>query len=54
MDTVNQWCLSEIIGVEQRTLNIHYDGWSTKWDCFYKMNSFKVAPFRKHSRGYTG
>lgn len=33
MDTVNQWCLAEIVNVENRNLTIHYDGWSSKWDC---------------------
>ena len=33
MDTVNQWCLAEVVGIDQRTLNIHFDGWSPKWDC---------------------
>ena len=32
MDTVNQWCLAEIVQVDQRTLTIHFDGWSSKWD----------------------
>ena len=32
MDTVNQWCLGEIVTMDNRMLNIHFDGWSTKWD----------------------
>ena len=54
LDSVNSWCLAEITSITNRTLTIHFDGWSNKWDCEYKINSFKVSPFRKFSRGYTG
>lgn len=33
LDSVNTWCLAEVVSVDQRTLNIHFDGWSSKWDC---------------------
>ena len=31
-DTVNTWCLGQIVEVDQRMLRVHYDGWSSKWD----------------------
>ena len=31
-DSVNTWCLGQISEVDQRTVRIHFDGWSTKWD----------------------
>lgn len=31
-DSVNTWCLSQIVEVDQRLLKVHFDGWSSKWD----------------------
>ena len=31
-DTVNTWCLGQIVEVDQRIIKVHYDGWSSKWD----------------------
>lgn len=32
-DTVNTWCLGQICQViDAKTIKVHYDGWSTKWD----------------------
>ena len=63
-DTVHNWCLSEIVGVNGREINVHFDGWPDRWDevsvtpfnpqQWYKGSSYKVAPFRKYTKGYTG
>jgi hypothetical protein len=32
-DTVNTWCLGHISQIiDAKTIKVHYDGWSTKWD----------------------
>jgi hypothetical protein len=31
-DTINSWCLGSIVAVDNRNLNIHFDGWSNRWD----------------------
>ena len=31
-DTVNSWCLGQIVQVDNKSLNIHFDGWSSRWD----------------------
>ena len=31
-DSVNAWCLGEIVSIDQKNLNIHFDGWSNRWD----------------------
>ncbi len=31
-DSVNQWCLAQIVQVDNKNLNIHFDGWSNRWD----------------------
>ncbi len=32
-DTVNNWCLSEIMEADGKNVSVHFDGWSAKWDC---------------------
>jgi len=54
-DSVNLWCLGQIAQfTDSKTMRVHFDGWSSKWDLNMKINNYKVAPFRKYSRGYTG
>ncbi|CDW78729.1 UNKNOWN [Stylonychia lemnae] len=53
-DSVNSWCLGQITQSDNRNLQIHFDGWSNRWDVWQKVTSYKIAPFRKNSRGYTG
>ena len=31
-DTVNAWCLGQIVAVDNKNLNIHFDGWSDRWN----------------------
>ena len=31
-DTVNTWCLGQVVQVIEKTVRVHYDGWSSKWD----------------------
>jgi len=31
-DTVNNWCLSEILEVDNKTVQVHFDGWTSKYD----------------------
>lgn len=54
MDTVQKWCLAQVSLSQELGARIHFDGWSSKHDCNYRWNSYKIAPFRKYSRGYTG
>ncbi len=48
MDTVNSWCLAEIVNIDQRTLNIHFDGWSAKWDCV-RIHSYSHTSYYSHT-----
>ena len=55
VDSVNKWCLASVAQIVSDTyVKVHFDGWSSKWDVAYKWNSWKVAPFRRYSKGYTG
>jgi hypothetical protein len=31
-DTVTNWCLAQVIAIDGKDLNIHFDGWPHKWD----------------------
>lgn len=31
-DTVNSWCLAQIVNIDNKNLNVHFDGWSNRWD----------------------
>jgi hypothetical protein len=54
VDTVNKWCLAQIIQRDQFGVTCHYDGWSTKWDAHHRYNNYKVTAFRRFSKLYTG
>jgi len=55
-DTVNNWCVAQIKNVNpaEKTIQIKFDGWSSKYDIEIKRYSTKIAPFRTHTVGYTG
>jgi hypothetical protein len=54
LDSINSWLSATIEEVDDNTIKVHFDGWPHKWDEWMKITSYKVAPFRKHSIGYTG
>ena len=54
VDSVQKWCLAQIVQKDEFTAKIHFDGWSSKWDVTYKWNSYRIAPFRRYSSGYSG
>jgi hypothetical protein len=39
---------------DENGIRCHFDGWSSKYDIWYRWSSYRIAPFRKYSRGYTG
>lgn len=55
-DQVNNWCLAQIIDInsEDQTVTVHFDGWSDKYNAPFPKKTNKIAPFRSHSKGYTG
>lgn len=53
-DTISQWCLAQITEVGETRIKVHFDGWPSRWDLDFKFHSYKLAPFRKVSTGYTG
>lgn len=55
-DQVNNWCVAQIIETnsEAQTVTLHFDGWSDKYNTEVSRKTSKIAPFRSHSKGYTG
>jgi len=50
-----KWRVAQIIGVANNSLEIHYEGWTIKYDeKNLPKTAAKLAPFRSCSRGYTG
>lgn len=55
-DTVKNWCVAQVksINEEAEEINVHYDGWSVKYDDDLPYTSNKMEPFRLITAGYTG
>lgn len=54
VDTINAWCVAQIVEIDDNMVKVHFDGWPPKWDDWMKITSYKIAPFRKNAIGYTG
>lgn len=54
VDTVSKWCLSQIVARDDNQVMVRFDGWSFRWDATCRWTSYKIAPFRRCSKGYTG
>jgi len=53
-DTTSAWCLAKIAEVKGNELLVNYDGWSNKWNVWFKIRTYKLAAFRSRSVGYSG
>ena len=56
VDTVRKWRVGEITEIcyTDNTINVHFEGWASKFDDWFPFNSSRIALFRKFTRGYTG
>ena len=55
-DNQGDWRVGYIIekNVNSRFFKIRFDGWSSKYDEFFKFTTFRLADFRSVVVGYTG
>lgn len=57
-DQVSKWCCAQITDIDTSgpvpLIQIHFEGWGTKYDDTITINSPKIAPFRQFTSGYTG
>jgi len=55
MYDVNAWRVGVIEKITEDRIEVHFEGWGRKFDeKNVKVTEVRVAPFRKHTRGYTG
>ena len=54
LDTDDKWRLAEVIQASSAGVNIHYQGWGTKWDEWVDRDSPRLQPPRSHTVGDTG
>jgi len=43
LDKVGKWCAGEIIDLKDNAVQVHYTGWSEKWDEFIARDSKRIA-----------
>jgi len=48
-DTVNKWCLGQIVDLAEGRVLVHYDGWPSKWDEWLDVGSQRLAAAGKHT-----
>lgn len=55
-DTVKNWCVAQVKSIDEDNseINVHYDGWSVKYDDDLPYTSNKMEPLRLITSGYTG
>lgn len=55
-DSMSDWCVAQVLEIDLPvgSVTVNMDGWGAKWNSTYPLQSSKLAPFRKHSQGYTG
>lgn len=55
-DTVHNWCVARVEGIDEdnEELNLHFDGWSVKYNEDVGYASTKIDAFRLITQGYTG
>lgn len=45
-DSVNLWCLGQIAQfTDSKTMRVHFDGWSSKWDLVSELSVFLPISF---------
>ena len=54
MDSVQKWCLTQVIARDESGVRCHFDGWSSRHDISYRWTSYKISPFRRFSKCYSG
>jgi hypothetical protein len=50
-DTVNKWCVGQVLSISDRTVRIHYKGWSAQYDDDLPKDSPRLAELGKHTSG---
>eukprot|EP00478_Filoreta_tenera_P000006 GABV01000006.1.p1 GENE.GABV01000006.1~~GABV01000006.1.p1 ORF type:complete len:453 (-),score=229.42 GABV01000006.1:1245-2603(-) len=51
VDTMGKWYESTITDVKDKTVFVHFNGWSKKWDEWIDKDSDRMAPVHTHTTG---
>ncbi len=49
-DTIDQWLEAQVIDVRESQVQVHYNGWGTRWDEWIDITSNRIRPFRYHTK----
>lgn len=50
-DTVNKWCVAQVVDSNEETVTVHYKGWASKWDEAIPRDSPRLAELGTQTRG---
>jgi|JI10StandDraft_1071094.scaffolds.fasta_scaffold54872_1 hypothetical protein len=39
LDSIQAWCLSQVVGVTDKSVKVHFDGWPSRWDTVSLFNA---------------
>ena len=54
-DSTFSYLFAQAVQLDQNGMvEVCFDGWSKRWNLWYKIKSVKVAPFRSQAEGYSG
>lgn len=49
-DSVNNWCIAEVLKMTDMRIYVHYEGWSTRWDEWLGLTTDSVAPLHTYTK----
>lgn len=50
-DSVNTWCVGQIVECNDNAVKVHFKGWASKWDEVIPRSSPRLAELRHHTAG---
>jgi len=53
MDTIKKWCVGTVQKMEKDRVEVHYRGWSDKWNAWVPLKQGRIARYRTHTHGET-
>ncbi|CAH0374920.1 unnamed protein product [Pelagomonas calceolata] len=48
-DSEGRWFDSRIVAIEGDRVKVHYNGWSSRWDCSFDRNDESIQPHLTHT-----
>jgi hypothetical protein len=51
LDSINNWCVAQIVEADANVVKVHFKGWASKWDEVVSRASAKLAELGTHTSG---